>query len=81
MRSHIGGLRKGDRVTFSTFGEERSVSGIVTALSFGGYQGDYCDITLDADGMNYTFGTGGHLGSSWTTESGGQEWFVVSKEN
>lgn len=76
VRSHIGGLHIGDFVTFYTKGEERTVSGRVTKLVFGETQGDYCDVILDVDGMEYIFGTGGHLGETWTCESGSEEWFV-----
>jgi hypothetical protein len=73
--SHIGGCKLGDVVTFYTKGEERSVTGYVTRLNFGEYQGDYCDVEVLVDGMTYVFGTGGHLGQSWTTEGGTEEWF------
>lgn len=72
--SHVGGLHKGDTVTFSA--SERSVTGLVTGLNLPAYQNDYGEVHILADGMPYTFGTGGHLGTTWTTESGSQEWFV-----
>ena len=74
-RPRVNGLRAGDVVEFST-ADDVSVSGTVTKLTFGTYQGDYCDVHVDVDGMNYVFGTGGHLGTSWTTDDGSQVWFA-----
>jgi hypothetical protein len=73
--AHIGHCHVGDFATFYTYGEARSVSGRVVGLQFGETQGDYHTVTLDSDGMPYHFGTGGHLGDTWTTESGSEQWF------
>lgn len=72
--THVGGLHKGDTVTFAT--AERSVTGLVTALRPPNYQGDYAEVYMTVDGMNYCFGTGGHLGKTWTTEGGMDQWFM-----
>lgn len=77
-KAHINGLHVGDLVTFYTQGEERSVTGRITKLTFGKHQMDYASITLNVDGMSYEFGTGGHLGLTWTTESGREQWFCDS---
>lgn len=74
-RPVIGGIHQGDTVTFFTQGEARKVTGRVTALVFGTHQGDYAHVVIDVDGMLYEFGTGGHLGETWTTESGSEQWF------
>ena len=61
--SIVNGLAVGDKARFFT--HEREVFGTVTNLHFGPTQGGYHDITLDVDGMDYRFGTGGHLGQTW----------------
>jgi hypothetical protein len=66
-------LTAGNVVRFFTRGENRAVTGTVTAID--GEYPDYVTVTVDIDGMTYHFGTGGHLGTSWTTESGSEEWF------
>ena len=80
-RACIGGLHKGDTVSFFTQGEERKVTGVVTKLVFGEHQGDYAEVHVSVDGMSYTFGTDGHLGQTWTTESesGTEQWFVEAR--
>lgn len=82
LKPNIGGLHVGDVVEFTSECGEFTIAGKVTALHFGAYPGDYQDIALDADGMEYCFGTGGHLGSHWTTDAGLQMWFprVLRKE-
>ena len=74
-QSRIGHCHIGDVVTFFTKNEERSVTGRVTRLEFGKTQWDYAQVYIDVDGMEYCFGTGGHLGETWTTESGKEQWF------
>jgi hypothetical protein len=80
-QNQINGIAKGDTVKCFTYAEERSVTGVVTAVNrfhTVGYwkHSDYASITVDVDGMPYEFGTGGHLGETWTTESGATQWFV-----
>jgi hypothetical protein len=74
-KAHIGHVSQGDTVTFNG-PDDDSITGIVTTLVFGAYQGDYCHITVNADGMLYEFGTGGHLGDTWTTGNGTDQWFL-----
>jgi hypothetical protein len=73
----VNGLCINDWPTFYTKGEERSVTGRVVRIDHGAYDGDYATVYLDVDGMEYAFGTGGHLGNTWTTESGSEEWFMT----
>jgi len=80
-KSRIGGCHVGDWVTFYTSPADgaRSVTGKVIRLEFGETQGDYATVYLDVDGMTYAFGTGGHLGETWTSESGQFQWFKEVK--
>lgn len=71
-RARINSVYMGDVVTFET--ATRSVTGTVTSLVFSEDQGGYQHILIEMDGMTYMFGTGGHLGNTWTTEGGTEEW-------
>lgn len=69
-------VRTGQKVRFFTYAEEQSVTGTVTAKHKGYHPYGYKDVILESNaGDTWCFGTGGHLGDTWTTDAGTQEWF------
>jgi hypothetical protein len=74
--SHIGNIHKGDTVEFSG-PDTQSFYGVCVALEFGESQNDYASVTIElTDGTKQIFGTGGHLGNTWTAYDGSHQWFV-----